>query len=55
MNILHQTMVYAASIHTYLDSLAKILIFSLTFSQAIFMSSLEFKFFKAAKLLEVLI
>ena len=51
----HQTMVYAASIHTYLDSLAKILIFSLTFSQALFMSSLAFKFSIAAKLLDILI
>jgi hypothetical protein len=54
VNILHQTRVYTASVHTDLDFLTEILISSLTFSQALFMSSLSFKFFSAADLSEIL-
>jgi len=49
MNILYQNMVNVASICTDLDSLADIFIFSLMFSQALFMSLL---FCKAANLCE---
>jgi len=49
-------MVYAASIHTELDkALADILLFSLMFSYALFMSLLLFKFSKAANLFETLL
>jgi len=57
INIRHQTMVYVASIHTDLLSVAEDFIFSLMFFQALFtrMSSLSFKFYKAADLFEILI
>ena len=49
-------MVYAASIPTYLKlSLAEVLIFSLTFSQALFMSWLSFKFSKVTDLFKILV
>jgi len=49
-------MVYAASIRKDIDSLlAKASIFSIVFSQALFMPSLSFKFSKAAKLFEMVI
>jgi len=51
INILHQTMVYAASIRTGLF----FLMFFLLLSQALFMSSLELKFSKAAYLFQILI
>jgi hypothetical protein len=52
VNIFHQTMVYAASIHTCLRlSVAEVLILSLMFSQALFKSSLSFKYSKDANLL----
>jgi len=47
-------MVDAASIHTDLEFLYEVLIFSLMFSQALFMSSLSFHVSKAAKLFEIL-
>jgi hypothetical protein len=47
VNILHQTMVYAVSIHTDLEF--KILMFSLVFPQAPFMSPPAVKFSKATK------
>jgi hypothetical protein len=48
-------MVYIASIHTDLLSVAEVFIFSSLFFQALFMSSLAFKFSKAADVFEILI
>jgi len=48
-------MIYAASVHTDLNSFAEVLVFSLMFSQALFMSSLSFKLSKAANLFEIAI
>jgi hypothetical protein len=48
-------MVYAASIRAELYSVADVLIFSLMFSQPLFISSLSLKFSEAANLLEILI
>jgi len=56
VRILHRTMVCVASIHTDLDCfLAEVFVFSLVFSQALFMSSLSFNYFKAANLFDILI
>jgi hypothetical protein len=52
MNILHQAMDFVASIRADLDTVADVSIFSLMFSQALFMSSLSLKFSKAANLCE---
>jgi hypothetical protein len=46
-------MVSAASIHADLLSLAKVLIFSLMFSEALFMSLLSLKFSTAANLFKI--
>jgi hypothetical protein len=55
MNMLYPTMDYAAAVCTDIDFVAEVLTFSLMFFQALFMSSVSFKFSKAANLFEILI
>jgi len=54
LNILYQVTVIAAFVHIDLYSATEILVFSLMFSQALFMLSLSYKFSNAAQLFEIL-
>jgi hypothetical protein len=53
LNILHQTIAYASSIHNSLDSLAQIFIFSVVGSQAVLISTSSSEFSKVVILYEI--